>query len=329
MDTRRWRALRHIRKHLSRAIELTATPSPQGLTDLWAEFFILDGGERLGRTYTGFRSAHFTPDKRNREVVYSWKIDADGKDRIYKAIEDISMSMDASDWISLPPVVQNPIKVELPEEARKLYDTVEHDLIAMYQGGNVIASNAAVLVSKLLQIASGHVFDDKKVAHFVHGAKLDALAERLEATPGNLLVAYGFTPDAQAILKRFGKRAVMLDTDAKVDQWNAGKIRLGLAHPASLGFGMNVQDGGSEVLWYSPTYNAEHFFQFCRRLLRNGQKADHVVISCLLAENTIDSHVWSVPQKKLDEQQGLLDAVEARIRSVVGSVRWDVGDWLT
>jgi hypothetical protein len=314
MDTRRWRAFRHIRPHLKRCIELTGTPAPQGLTDLWSQFFILDGGERLGRTYTGFRDAHFTPDKRNKQVVFSWKIDADGKQRIYDAIDDISLSMDAVDWIDLPAVVPNPINVELPDEARRLYDTIEADLIAMYDGGQVIASNAAVLVGKLLQIASGHVFDDKKVAHQVHTAKLEALGERLEATAGNLLVAYAYVPDAQAILKRFGKRATILDTDKKIDDWNAGKIRLALAHPASIGHGINAQGGGNEVLFYTPIYNAEWFYQFCRRLLRQGQKADHVIVSCLLAVNTVDSHVWQVPQHKLDEMGGLMQAVDARVR---------------
>lgn len=332
MDTHRWRAFRHIRHHLKRCIELTATPSPQGLLDLWAQFFILDGGKRLGATYGAYRDAHFTPGKRNQKVVFSWKADADAKTRIYKAIDDIAISMDAVDWVKMPALISNPINVELPEEARVLYDKVEADLIALYRGGKIVAANAAVLASKLLQIASGNVFDDHGQAHYVHGAKLDALAERLEATPGNLLVGYAFKPDAAAILKRFGKRAVLIDTDKKIDDWNAGKIRMGLAHPASLGHGINAQGGGNEVLWYSPTYSAEWFYQFIRRLLRSGQKADHVIVSCLLADDTIDQNVWDVPQRKLDDMGGLMAAVKARVSERTGrhaSGAFDVSDWLS
>jgi hypothetical protein len=318
-DTVRFRALRHVRKFTRRVIELTGTPATRSLLDVWAPLFLLDEGKRLGATYGNFRDAYFTPDKRGRDgVIYSYKIDPDGRERIYRRIDDVCMSLSADDWLSLPPLVENPIYVELPPHARELYDKVEHDLIALLNGATVLAKNAAVLVSKLLQIANGAVFDDCGNWHSVHDAKLDALDELLEATSGGVLCAYAFKPDAERIQKRFGKIAVPLNTDKRIDDWNAGKVKLGYAHPGSLGYGMNdMQYGGSNSCWFGPTHNLEHWLQFNKRLHRDGQQADRVLVNLLLADNTLDDHVRYENIADKDTEEGaLLAAVKARVESL-------------
>lgn len=312
-DTERFRALSSVRKYAKRVIELTGTPAPRGLLDLWPQIFLIDGGKRLGQTYGNFREAYFTPDKRNAHQIFSWKIDPDGKQRIYDRIDDIAMSLSANDWLQLPQLVNNKITIVLPPGGRKLYDKVETDLIAMLNGGSVSAANAAVLCFKLLQIANGCVYDDNKKPQYIHDAKLNALSELVEATSGGVLCAYAFKHDIDAIKKRFGKAAVLLNSDASIDQWNQGKIKLALGHPASMGHGVNIQHGGSNAVWYSPTYNAELYEQFNKRLHRSGQTADRVVISHILAENTLDRHVLAVAEQKLDDQGALLAAVRARI----------------
>lgn len=318
MDTVRWRALRHLRKNAARVVTLTGTPSPRSLMDLWAQLYIVDQGEALGETLTGYRDLYFRPDKRGRDgTVYTYKPDPDGRERIYRALHGRVLSLKSEDYLELPPLIENPIRVELPAAARELYTQVEDELLAYLDGRAIVAGNAAVLGNKLLQIANGAVYDDTKRPVFVHDAKLDALAELLESTSGSLLVAYSYRPDAERIQKRFGRTARRIETDADIDDWNAGKIRLGYAHPASLGHGVNLQRGGNNVVWFGPTYNLELWQQFIKRLHRSGQMADCVVVSTILADDTLDDHVrYSVIAEKGAEQAALLEAVSARAENL-------------
>lgn len=317
-DTARFRACHHIRKYTKRVMELTGTPATNGLLDIWSQLYILDQGKRLGETYGGYRGAYFSPASRSKDghVVYSWAIDAGAKQRIYSKISDIVISLKAEDWLDLPAVVDNPIYVDLPPDAREMYDKVEHDLIYYVKkhGTNILAATPAALVNKLMQIANGNVYDDVKKPVHVHDAKLQALEELADSTPGNLLVAYGYIPDALRIQKHFGRKAVKLDSDKKIDDWNNGKIKIGYAHAQSLGHGMNMQDGGNNSVWYGPTHNLEHWQQMNARIRRSGQEADHVILSCIMASNTLDRHVrYRVLGDKATEQGSLMDAVQARI----------------
>jgi len=314
-DTNRFRACRDFRKQTGRIVQATGTPASNGLLNIWSQLWILDKGRRLGETYSAYRSAYFSPAATGRDgTVYSWAIDKGAKERIYGRIGDIVMSLRAEDWIDLPDLIDNPIWVDLPDEARELYNKVEADLVAMMRGHQISARNPAALVNKLMQIANGTVYDDGRKPQPVHKAKLNALSELAEADDGNLLVAYVYRPEAEAIQKHFGRKAVKLDSDAKLDDWNAGKIKIGYAHAASIGHGTNIQAGGNKTVWFGPTHNLEHWQQFNARLRRSGQEADHVVQSCIMASNTLDRHVrYRVLADKEDDQQDLMDAVLARI----------------
>jgi SNF2 family DNA or RNA helicase len=314
-DTARFRALRHLRKSAARVILLTGTPSPRSLLDLWAQLYLIDQGERLCPTYGAFRDIFFSPDKRGRNgEIYSYKIDPDGRQRIYKRIDDVVISLSSADYLKLPALIENVVRVTLPRDARALYDQVEADLIAVLNGATIVASTAASLGQKLLQIANGAVYDDGKRAQHVHDAKLDALAELVETTSGSLLVAYAFVHDAERIQKRFGRIARKIETDQDIDDWNAGKIKLGYAHPASLGHGLNLQFGGNNAVWFSPTYSLELWQQFIKRLHRSGQLAECVIVSLILADDTLDDYVrYDVIAGKDTEQSALLAAVKARV----------------
>lgn len=314
-DTNRFRACRDFRKQTRSIVEATGTPASNGLLNIWTQLWLLDRGKRLGETYSAYRSAYFSPAATGRDgTVYTWAIDKGAKQRIYGRIDDIVMSLKAEDWIDLPDLIDNPIWVDLPDAARELYDKVERDLVSAVHGNTVSARNPAALVNKLMQIANGTVYDDNKKPQHVHKAKLDALAELAESDDGNLLVAYAYKPEAEAIQKHFGRKAVKLDTDQKLDDWNAGKIKIGYTHAASIGHGTNIQAGGNRTVWFGPTHNLEHWQQFNARLRRSGQEADHVVQSCIMATNTLDRHVrYTVLNDKEDEQNSLMDAVLARI----------------
>ncbi|NUX58685.1 SNF2-related protein [Paraburkholderia youngii] len=314
-DTVRFRALRHLRKNAGRVVELTGTPAPRGLLDLWSQFFILDQGERLETTFTEFRHRYFRPDQRGRDgTIYSWKLDPDGRERIYRRIGDISMSLKSEDYLQLPPLIENPIRVALPAAARELYDTVERELIAVLGDSTILAARPAALCQKLLQISNGAVYDEGKRVVQIHDAKLDALEELADVTPGNLLVAYAWKHDAARIQKRLGRRARKLETDRDIDDWNAGKIKVGYGHPASFGHGLNLQHGGSNAVWFGPTYSLELWQQFIKRLHRSGQTAERVIAHVILCDDTLDDHVrYDVIAERDSEQSALLAAVRARL----------------
>jgi hypothetical protein len=313
-DSNRFKACRDLRKYTGRIVELTGTPATNGLMNLWAQMWILDKGARLGQTITSYRQAFFYPEVTGKfGAVYKWGITDPCRQQIYDAVSDIAMPMQARDYLELPTFVDNPVYVELPDKARDLYDEVEAQLFAEIDKRDVTAATPAALVNKLLQIANGNVYDDNRKPVHVHDAKLDALRELADSSTSNLLVCYAFKPEQDAIAKTFGKRAIKLDSDEKMDAWNRGEIEIAYTHAASIGHGTNIQRGGNHIVWFGVTHNLELWQQMNARLIRSGQREDHVTVSCILAEDTLDKHVrYRVLDSKAAEQQDLMDAVRAR-----------------
>ncbi|GLC79305.1 SNF2-related protein [Lacrimispora brassicae] len=316
---KRFKALRRVRPKAGRVIGLTGTPAPNGLIDLWAEIGILDMGERLGRFIGAYREQFFRPDKRSREMVYSYKPREGAEQKIYELISDITISMQAADFLKMPECVNNRVLVPLDEKEQELYRRLEVDLLLPFADGDVDAGNAAGLSNKLLQMANGAVYDENRKVKYIHDRKLDALEDLLEAANGKpVLVAYWYKHDKLRIQKRFP--AVELDMEESFRDWNAGKIPLALIHPASAGHGLNLQDGGSMLVWFGLTWSLELYQQTNARLWRQGQK-EVVVIHHLIAENTLDEKVMRSLESKDCSQTALVKAVKARI----GGVRYGEG----
>ena len=311
-QAKRFKALRKVRAKIRRLVELTGTPAPNGLMDLWSQLYLLDRGERLGKTLGEYRRRWFRPGAGYGHVVYEWE-PIKGADReIYQRISDICVSMKAEDYISLPPVLYNAVRVALPEKAFDAYRKLERELVLDLGDAEIVASTAAVLSNKLLQMASGCAYDaDRNVTEF-HSAKLEALAEISESNNQRpLLVFYWFNHDLERLLKKFPE-AVKLEGADSIRRWNEGKVRMLLAHPASAGHGLNLQHGGSTAIWYSLTWSLELYQQANKRLHRSGQK-NTVVIHHLVAKGTIDEAVMETLREKKTGQEGLLDAIKARI----------------
>jgi SNF2 family DNA or RNA helicase len=277
--------------------------------DLWSQLYLLDQGERLGTTITGYRNRYFFPAKSNGHIVYEWAAHPESKDNIHKKISDICVSMSAVDWLEMPERIDNVVPVTLPEKARKLYDKMEEDLVLELMLGDVVADNPAVLTGKLLQLANGAVYDENKVSAWVHTAKVDALTEIIEAANGNpVLVFYSYKHD----LERIGKLGKQLGGSQDIADWNAGKIPVLLAHPASAGHGLNLQDGGCTIVWFGLTWSLELYLQANARLHRQGQTKT-VIVHHIIAEDTMDVEVMKALQKKSVGQNALLEAVKARL----------------
>jgi SNF2 family DNA or RNA helicase len=289
-DTDRFKAVRRIRGHVDRMVQLTGTPNPNGLEQLWSQVFLLDGGRRLGRTLTEFRDKFMEPDARSRDRVFSWRPRPGKAEEIYALVGDICMSMSSEDWQQLPPRIDNRIPVFLPPSAMERYRLLERDYLVALESSTVIeAPNAAALRTKLRQMASGAVYDADRVTHILHTAKLDALEELVETTAGPVLLAYEFQHEREQIKKRFKDKAVALDERADWEEaWNAGDIPLGIMHPQQGGHGLNIQEGGSVACWYSPPVDFELYYQFNKRLHRSGATADRIVINQLVAQGTVD-----------------------------------------
>ena len=246
----RFRALKKVRPMCSRVIGLTGTPAPNTLIDLWPQIYLLDMGQRLGRFITHYRERFFTPDKRNREIVYSYKLREGAEQRIYDLIGDICISMKAADHLKMPDLISNRVEVQLSPKERKQYDTLKKDMVLTLNDGEVDAMNAASLSGKLLQLANGAVYSADGKALPIHSRKLDALEDLVEAANGKpVLVAYWYKHDLSRIQERFPESRV-IDTPKDISDWNTGKIAIGLLHPASGGHGLNLQDGGSTIVWY-------------------------------------------------------------------------------
>jgi len=310
-NAKRFRAMRKVRPLIRRIVGLTGTPAPNGLIDLWAQIYLLDQGERLGKTITSYRERFFYPGKRNGHIVYEW-IPCD-PDKIYKRIEDICISMKAEDWLEMPERIDRVVKVKLPDEAMKKYKKLERDLILKFtDGGDIVAANGAVLINKLLQLAQGAAYDENADVKFIHDAKLDALEDVLEASAGKPVLAfYIYQHDLARIQKRF-PQARVLKSSREVNEWNAGKIQLLLAHPASAGHGLNLQAGGNIICWFGLPHSLELYEQANARLHRQGQR-EKVIIHHLVAEKTFDEAVMEALQRKALTQADLMEAVKARV----------------
>lgn len=310
-QAKRFKALKKIRPLIKRIVELTGTPAPNSLMDLWAQIYLLDGGERLGKTLGEYRSKYFTAGARNGYVVYNWIPIKNADKIIYKKISDICLSMKSEDYLTLPPVINNSVQIPLSNNAESAYRRFESELIVNVQGKVLTASTAAVLANKLLQFANGAVYDDEGKVTEIHEAKITALEEIVESVNQPILIFYWFKHDLDRLQKHFPD-AVQLKTAEDISEWNAGKIKMLLAHPASAGHGLNLQFGGNIIVWFSLTWSLEFYQQANKRLHRSGQNKP-VIIHHLIAKNTIDETVIKVLENKNSRQENLLSALKAKI----------------
>lgn len=309
--SKRFRALRKVRGCFDRIVELTGTPASNGLMDLWSQIYLLDGGERLGHTLSAYRSRYFVPGQTNGYVVYNYLPRAGAREAIFEKLKDISVSMDKKDWLQLPERIDNVVYVDLDGQAAEVYKKLEKQFILELPDGEVQAGSAAVLSNKLLQLANGAVYTDDRAVVHVHDKKLEALQE-IGEQDGNLLVFYCYRHDRDRILQKFPKARIM-DTAADVEAWNAGKVKMMLAHPMSAGYGLNLQAGGNTVVWFGMTWSLEQYQQANARLYRQGQEKT-VIVHHLVTRGTMDERVMAALKKKDAGQQALLDAVKAKIQ---------------
>lgn len=310
-QSKRTKSLLKVRPFIKRIVGLTGTPSSNGLMDLWAQFRILDFGERLGRYITHYRNTYFVPDKRNGAIVYSYKPQANAEERIYQAISDITISMKAHDYLKIPECVMSDVVVEMHEKEQSLYDTLKQEMVTQVKDVEIDAVNAASLSNKLLQMSNGTVYDGTKQTHHIHNRKLDALEDLIESANGkSVLIAYWFQSDREKIMKRFDVREIKTTQD--IQDWNDGKITIALIHPAGAGHGLNLQEGGSTLIWYSLTWSLELYQQTNARLYRQGQ-TQTVVIQHIITKGTIDEDVLKALKRKDKIQTALMNAVKAQI----------------
>lgn len=307
----RFRALRKVLPQIKRMVLLTGTPSPRSLMDLWPQLYLLDRGERLGRTLTAYRSEYFRPGKSNGFTVFEWLPNKDAQEKIHKAIGDICVSMSAADWLDIPEKMDNIIEVELPTKARKIYDTLKRDYAITIQQDDITAVNAAVLTGKLLQVANGALYHDDKTYTEIHKAKIDALKELAESATTPVIVFYWLKSDLERLKKEFPK-ARTLEDEKDLADWNSGKIDMLLLHPSSAGHGLNLQAGGHTIIWFGLTWSLELYQQANARLHRQGQRSS-VIVHHILAKDTMDERVLKALQEKRMGQDSLLAAVRAEI----------------
>ncbi len=310
--SKRFQALMKVRPHVKRIIGLTGTPSSNGLMDLWAEFKLLDFGERLGRFITHYRNDYFIPDKRNGEIIYSYKPMPYAEDAIYRKISDITISMKSTDHLQMPELISSQYEVQLSEEETQRYEELKADFILELPEGEITAANAASLTGKLSQLANGAIYDDDGNILEFHDRKLDALEDLIEAANGKpLLVAYWFKHDLQRIKKRFDVREIKSSKD--ITDWNNGDIPVAVIHPASAGHGLNLQAGGSTLIWFGLTWSLELYQQTNARLWRQGQTSGTVVIEHIITKGTIDERILKALSLKEVTQNALIDAVKANL----------------
>ena len=309
--SKRFKSLLKIRPYFERVVGLTGTPSSNGLMDLWAEFRVLDLGERLGRYITHYRNEYFLPDKRNGAVIFSYKPQPNAEERIYRRLADMTISMKSTEYLKMPELILNELEINLDEEDQMKYKKFKKEMVMTIQEKEIDAINAASLSNKLIQLANGSIYDEDKKFYEVHNKKLDKLEEIIESANGKpVLVAYWFKADKERIEKRFKVREIKTADDIK--QWNMGMINLALIHPASAGHGLNLQSGGFTLVWFSLTWSLELYQQTNARLYRQGQK-DTVVIHHLITKNTIDEDIMKSLKRKDKTQEALMRAVKARI----------------
>lgn len=310
--SQRFRALKKYITRSKRVIGLTGTPAPNGLIDLWSQIYLLDGGERLGQTVTGFRERYFTPNQRNAVTVFNYKLKEGAENSIREKISDICISMTAEDWIEMPERVDRVQSVKLSDKEYKAYEDFERDSYLKFIGGEITAASAAALTNKLLQYSNGAVYTGDGGYLETSGKKLEMLEEITELASGKpILCFYSYKHDLERILKKF-PYARKLDSPTDIEDWNEGKIPLLLAHPAGAGHGLNLQGGGNIIVWFGLTWSLELYQQANARLYRQGQKQGSVIIHHLIAEDTADIRVLNSLQNKKDVQSGLLESLKAK-----------------
>lgn len=315
---KRFKALRKVRPLCKRVVGLTGIPAPNGLIDLWAQVYLLDSGRRLGKTISGYRDRYFLPDKRNQHVIFSYKPREGAEEAIYKKLSDICISMKNRDYLTIPERMDNILGINLPPKVLEQYRQLERDLLLPLLEGDIVAGSAAVLTNKLLQITGGAVYDEGKKVQILHDEKLKALEDLVEAANGKpVLVYYNYRHELERIQKHLLCR--VLDTAKDIEDWNKGEIPVMLAHPASAGHGLNLQNGGSTIIWFGLPWSLELYQQANARIHRQGQK-NTVVVHHLVAKETIDEDVMQVLAKKQAGQEALLQAVKARVRGIYQEV---------
>jgi SNF2 family DNA or RNA helicase len=308
---KRFKSLLKVRPKIKRIVGLTGTPSSNGLMDLWAEFRILDMGKRLGRYISHYRSAFFQPDKRNQHMIFSYKPLFGAEKEIYELISDITISMKSVDFLQMPKCLINEVPVGLSVNEHLIYDGFRKEMVIELANEEIDAVNAAVLSSKLLQMSNGAVYDEDKKVHFIHNRKLDALEDLIEGANGKpVLIAYWYKHDLERIKERFTVREIKTSKDIK--EWNHGEIPVAVIHPASAGHGLNLQSGGSTIIWFSLTWSLELYQQTNARLWRQGQN-ETVVIHHIITKGTIDEDVMKALKRKEKTQEDLIDAVKANL----------------
>lgn len=312
-QAKRFKSLLKVRPRVGRIVGLTGTPSSNGLMDLFAEFRVLDMGQRLGRFITRYRESFFRPDRTNGMQVYSWKPLPGAEEEIYRRIGDITISMKSVDFLKMPECLMNRVPVCMDFLEKDLYDELKQDLVIQLKDTQIDAKNAAALSGKLCQMANGAVYTDDGNAVRIHERKLDALEDLIEAANGQpLLIAYWFKHDLQRIRERF-PQARELKSSKDITDWNAGRIPVALIHPASAGHGLNLQDGGNTLVWFGLTWSLELYQQTNARLWRQGQRAGTVVIHHIVTAGTIDEQILKALEGKDRTQTALIDAVKAQL----------------
>ena len=320
--SQRFKALRLARPWIKRVVGLTGTPAPNGLIDLWPQIYLMDRGERLGKTITKYRSTYFTPGRSNGYVVYNYNLQGGAEQAIRNKISDICISMQAQDYLQMPMLTNNVIKLKMPEDILDEYHKFEKDSIMKLVNTDneveITALNAAGLSNKLLQFANGAIYDEDKNVHPIHDIKLEALEEIVEEACGKpVLVAWTYQFDRDRIMKYLSKyKPRELKTAKDIQDWNDGKVQLMLAHPASAGHGLNLQAGGNIIVWFGLTWSLELYQQFNARLYRQGQKQG-VIIHHLCMAQTHDEDVMSALENKDRVQMSLMDSIKAKIDNYI------------
>jgi SNF2 family DNA or RNA helicase len=313
--SKRFLALKKVICQFCRVVGLTGTPAPNSLEELWPQVFLLDKGARLGRTMRTYLDLYFTTS--NSWLPYKHELKEGAEDAIYKKLSDICVSMKATDHLQMPAKVENIVELTLSSREMKLYQQMERDMLLPYADGDILALNAATLAGKLLQLANGACYDEYHNVRLIHDRKLDALEDIIEATNGkNLLVAYWYKHDLSRITERLDALGIhygKLDTDESIREWNAGRLEVGLIHPASAGHGLNLQSGGSTIVWFGMIWSLELYQQTVARLWRQGQESGTVVVQHILTAGTVDERIMKALSAKDDTQSRLIDAVKAEV----------------
>lgn len=314
-QSKRFRAFMKVRPKVERVVGLTGTPASNGLMDLFAEFRCLDMGERLGRFITQYRNSFFMPDRTNGQVVYSYKPRPFAEEEIYRRISDITISMKAMDHLKMPELLENRYPVYMDEVERRKYEAMKKDLVLPFEGEDITAANAAALSNKLSQMANGAVYSDGGSVVKIHDRKLDALEDIIEASSGPILLCYWYKHDLERIISKLdelGVRYEHISSDESIRSWNDGRYEVGLFHSAS-GHGLNLQAGGSHIVWFGLTWSLELLEQTNARLWRQGQKAGTVVVQYIVTAGTIDERILDAISRKERDQNALIDAVKAEL----------------